>query len=90
MNFGKIFPNMIFWKWGAGVKGRSELFQKFIRFGMAIRPLVKIESQQNILLGLREQSKQAHKLGRCDSYLRNLKTLPSHWLTHSLANRGRC
>ena len=27
-------------------------------------------------------TKQARKLGRCDSYLRNLKTLPTHSLTH--------
>ena len=26
--------------------------------------------------------KQAHKLGRCDCYLQNLKTFPTHWLTH--------
>ena len=30
---------MIFRKWGGGVKGRLELFQKFIRFGMAALPL---------------------------------------------------
>ena len=24
------------------------------------------------------RDKQAHKLGRCDSYLQNLKTLPTH------------
>ena len=32
--------NMIFRKWGGGVKGRLELFRKFIRFGRATRPLV--------------------------------------------------
>ena len=31
--------NMIFRKWGGGVKGRLEIFRKFIRFGGAIRPL---------------------------------------------------
>ena len=31
--------NMIFQKWGGGVKGRLELFRKFIRFGDAICPL---------------------------------------------------
>ena len=29
------------------------------------------------------QLKQARKLGRCDSYLQNLKTLLTHWLTQS-------
>ena len=29
---------MIFRKWGGGVKGHSELFWKFIHFGMGIRP----------------------------------------------------
>ena len=30
--------------------------------------------------------KQAHKFGRCDSYLRNLKTLPTHSLTDPLTD----
>ena len=30
---------MIFRKWGGGIKGRLELFQKFIRFGRAALPL---------------------------------------------------
>ena len=32
--------NIIFQKWGEGVEGRLEFFQKFIRFGSAILPLV--------------------------------------------------
>ena len=34
MNFGKIC-NMIFRNWGGGVKGRLELFRKFIRFAIS-------------------------------------------------------
>ena len=36
--------------------------------------------------------KQAHKLGRCNSYLQNLKLSITHWLTHSLTGIGgrRC
>ena len=45
MNFGKNlqhnFPKMS----GGGVKGRLELFRKFIRFGRGMRPLnLRIES----------------------------------------------
>ena len=40
MKFGKIC-NMMFRKWEGGVKGRLELFQKFIRCGGAGLPLVK-------------------------------------------------
>ena len=34
------------------------------------------------------QRKQAHKLGRCDSYLQNLKLSITHSLTHSLTGVG--
>ena len=42
----------------------------FVQTGGGVKPMFK-----NFVL------KQARKLGRCDSYLRNLKTLPTHSLT---------
>ena len=36
---------------------------------------------------IKNKWKQARKLSRCDSYLQNLKTLPTHWLTD---RRGMC
>ena len=36
--------NITFQKWGGGVKGRLEFFQKFIRFGSGILPFKQISS----------------------------------------------
>ena len=48
---------MIFRKWGGGVKGRSELFRKFIRFGVAV-----IKMFSNVIL-------KYESLGCCRPYL---------------------
>ena len=39
-------------------------------------------SLKKYILHFTAPTKQAHKLGRCDSYLRNLKLSLTHWLTH--------
>ena len=39
---------------------------------------LKPEQTLCLILSLIQAKKQARKLGRCDSYLRNLKTLPTH------------
>ena len=45
---------MIFRKWGGGIKGgikgRLELFQKFIRFGRAVLPLITNEWMNELLM----------------------------------------
>ena len=38
--------NIIFQKWGGGVEGRLDFFQKFIRFGSVTLPIVRIECEE--------------------------------------------
>ena len=51
-----------------------------IRFRKSPAEAVKLWGfSQKVKIG--RESEQARKLGRCDSYLQNLKTLPTHSLT---------
>ena len=70
---------MIFRKWGGGlVKGCSEFFRKFIRFGGAIRPLVAYYPGQERLVG---EVSLGPKLG--------LSTLSCRWWRQAWASARR-